>query len=353
MLLFKSSEMSDGIRRGLFLCSYSVVPALFPFMALSVFICKSKAADFFCGILRPLTSFLKIPASCGGILLSAIIGGYPSAAKCINDYVIDGIIDRKTGARMLCFSVNAGPSFLISALGTTVFGNFRVGIFLFCAQFISAAIIAFILSLFYKKQISETKPLRLPRKSNSVCAVESVISASESCFRMCAFIVLASGVLETVFDGSLFRSFSGSPVFEAVFSGFFEVTSGAFACGKIEGQTGVILAGAIASFSGISAMLQVAAITDESEIPLFPFIVSRFSHAAITAFILWIFLLFSGETAEVFSFGTEKLDAVFYSSAPAAVSLFCMASLFLLSVVPPESEKEPLLSRIKNKFNIF
>jgi len=30
-----------------------------------------------------------------------------------------------------------------------------------------------------------------------------------------------------------------------------------------------------------------------------------------------------------------------------------MASLFLLSIVPPKSEKEPFLSRIWNKFNFF
>ena len=51
--------------------------------------------------------------------------------------------------------------------------------------------------------------------------------------------------------------------------------------------------------------------------------------------------------------GTETAEAVLSASAPAAVSLLCMAALFLLSIVPPKSEKEPLLSRIRNKFEKF
>ena len=131
MLLFESAEIGEGIRKGLYLCSFSVIPALFPFMALSVFICKSSAADFFDVLFKPVLRFLKIPQNCGGILLSAIIGGYPAAAKCINDLVICGGLDRKSAARLLCFCVNAGPSFLIGAVGIGVFGSIKIGFLLF------------------------------------------------------------------------------------------------------------------------------------------------------------------------------------------------------------------------------
>ena len=140
---------------------------------------------------------------------------------------------------------------------------------------------------------------------------------------------------------------------KAIFSGFFEITAGVFSCAEIEGLASVIAAGAIASFSGISVILQVAAVTEESKIPLFPFIVSRFFHAGITAAILRIFFAFSKDTAAVFSTNGGSVEAVLSASAPAAVSMLCMASLFLLSVVPPKTEKEGVLSRIWNKFNIF
>ena len=137
VLLFNSGALSNGIRRGLSLCSGAVIPSLFPFMALSVFICKSYAADFFSAALRPVTKFLKLPESAGGILLAAAIGGYPAAAKCINDAVLCGTLTQKTGARMLTFCVNPGPPFLIAAVGGAMLGSIKAGLMLFFAQLFS------------------------------------------------------------------------------------------------------------------------------------------------------------------------------------------------------------------------
>ncbi len=313
-------------------------------MAISIFICKSRAADFFAEILKPITNLMKLPQCCAGALLSALFGGYPAAAKCINDLVCENRIDRKTASEMLCFCVNAGPPFLISFVGISVFGNIKTGFMIFIAQFLSSLVIAFAISVFSEnKKHSEISSLPY-RKSNSAAIIESVSSAAESCFRMCSFIVIACGALEILLE---YGSFSDkSPIAKALFSGFFEVTSGVLNCGKIEGTRAVIAAGAISSFSGISVILQVAAVTDESEVSLYPFIVSRFFHAFITAIFLRIFLLFSSESALAFSVKNEAVTAAVSASAPTAVSLLCMAALFLLSVVPPKSEKEPFLKRI-------
>jgi hypothetical protein len=253
---------------------------------------------------------------------------------------------------MLCYCVNAGPPFLISAIGIGIFGNIKIGFLLFAAQFLSSVIIAAAVSAFSKRTENIGFPAEIRRKSNASCAVESVISAAESCFRMCAFIVIACGVLEIIFSGEVFRKIP-SPLARALFSGFFEVTAGVFSCGKIGGFSAIIAAGAIASFSGISVILQVAAVTEESEIPLFPFLVSRIAGGAMSAGFLWVFLRFSGGEISAFAAKSETYEAVLSASAPAAVSLLCMAALFLLSIVPQKSEKEAVLSRIWNKFNIF
>ncbi len=350
ILLFQSAELSEGIRRGLSMCSYAVIPALFPFIALSVFICRSSAADFFETIFRPVTKLLKLPACCGGALLAAVIGGYPAAAKCISDLVIEGKLSQSCAAKMLCYCVNAGPPFLIGAVGIAVFGDIKIGAMLFAAQAVSSVLIALMTSVFSKKE-EETVVLKIPRPSNAVCVVDSIISAAESCFRMCAFIIIACGVFELLDESAPFSFFGESEAAKAILNGIFEVTSGCMACGNISGFSAVIIAGALASFSGISVMLQIAAVTDGSGISLTPFIFSRFVHAGITAAILKIFLIFSGETVASFAVKGSHIDAVLSASAPAAVSLLCMAALFLLSLVPPKSEKEPLFSQIRYKLS--
>lgn len=352
MLLFKSAELSEGIRYGLSLCSYSVIPSLFPFMVLSVFICKSSAAEFFAVLLRPIIKILRIPSASAGALLASLIGGYPTAAKCINDLVLEGLLDRKTASKMLCYCVNAGPPFLISAVGIAVFGNIKTGFLLFAAQIVSSFAIAVFIAFFSDKTDKKQLPRRI-YKPNFVCLVESVISAAESCFNMCAFIVLSAGVLELLQSGNIFSALSASPLAKALLCGFCEVTAGTVAAGEIKGSLGIMIAGAIASFSGVSVILQVAAATEKSNVSLAPFIVSRFFHAGITAVIIGFFLSLSPKTAAAFSIKTETAEAVLSASAPAAVSLLCMAALFLLSFVPPKSEKEPLFSRIKSKFAGF
>lgn len=352
MLLLRSPELGEGIRRGLRLCSESVIPSLFPFMALSVYICKSSAADFFAVLFRPLTRILKLPEICGGVLLSSVFGGYPAAAKNIADLCAEGSLEPQTGAKMLCYCVNAGPPFLISAVGISVFGSFRAGVLLFFAQILSSAFIALFIAVFSKKPEESPLVVFREKRSNSVCAAEAVVSAAESCFRMCAFIVLTCGVLDVCAGGSVFSA-AESPAAKAVLSGFFEVTAGAFSCGGVPGFAGIILAGAICSFSGVSVILQIAAVTDKSGIPLFPFIISRFFHAGITAALLRLFFSFSKEAAGAFSVRGSDTEALLSSSAPAAVSLLCMAALFLLSLVPPKSEKEPLFSRILTKITII
>ena len=126
-------------------------------------------------------------------MLSALIGGYPSAAKCINDLVLESALDRKTASKMLCYCVNAGPPFLISAVGTMGFGSFGIGLLLFVAQFLSSAIIALLISAFSKRMIWGERPAS-KIKNNALCIIESVTTSAESCFRMCAFIILGCGV---------------------------------------------------------------------------------------------------------------------------------------------------------------
>lgn len=353
LLLFKSAELSEGIRKGLSVCSYSVIPSLFPFIAVSVFICRSSAADFFERIFRPATKILKIPEECGGILLSALIGGYPSAAKCINDYVVGGIISRKTAGRLLCFCVNPGPTFVLSTVGMAVFGNIKAGLIILASHLITSFAAGIFLSAFSEKpDKSGYKPKPL-RKSDAAALVESVSAAAESCFRMCAFIVLAFGILEIAKNSRIFLSLMENPAAKAAFYGIFEVTSGCLSCAEVGGYSGIVLAGAMLSFSGISVILQICAITDESKIPLFPFIASRFVNAVLTAGIIRLFLVFSKESSAVFAIKGSAAEGIFSASAPAAVSLLCMASLFLLSIVPPKSEKEPFFSRIRNKISQF
>lgn len=350
-LLFQSEELSMGIRRGLSLCTTLVIPSLFPFMALSVFLTNSRASLFLPQLFRPFTRLLKLPQTAGSLLLSALIGGYPAAAKGIADYVTAGRLDQKTGARMLTFCVNAGPPFLIGAVGVGIFHSRKLGFLLFLAQFLSASLIALLPTFFLTRPTDTPASSRSSVPSNASCLVSAVIEAAESCFRMCAFVLLVCGVVDLLSGVPFLRFFTENPLYNALFTGFFEVTAGVAACG-VSGA-GLLTAGAITSFSGLCVIFQIAAVTDQSGISLRPFLLSRPVHALFTVGFLRLFLSFSHETVETFSAKGGTMEAVFSASAPAAVSLLCMASLFLLTLIPAETEEKPKNSRRKPKILRF
>lgn len=350
-LLFQSGELSVGIRRGLSLCSTLVIPSLFPFMVLSSFLIHSRASLFLSQLFQPFTSFLKLPKSTGSLLLSALIGGYPAAAKGIADYTRDGRLDSKTAARMLTFCVNAGPPFLIGAVGVGIFHSRKLGFLLFLAQFLSAVLLALLSTVFRSETVINRKTQNPILPSNSSCLISSVLDAAESCFRMCAFVLLVCGVVDLLSGIPFLRIITENPLYNALFIGFFEVTAGAVAC-SVPGA-GPLTAVAITSFSGLCVIFQIAAVTDQSGISLKPFLLSRLFHALFSVGFLRLFLSFSPETVETFSARNGTVEAVFSASAPAAVSLLCMTSLFLLTLVPAETEEKAKNNRQKTKIIHF
>lgn len=337
MLLLRAGPAADGARAGLSLCAGLVVPSLFPFMALSIFICESPASRFFGRLTAPITKLLRLPESAGAVLLAAAVGGYPSAAKCLAEAVKSGAMERRTAERMLSFCVNAGPPFLISAVGVGIFGSASIGAVLLAAQAVSAILIAAVGALMSKESPPSENATR-DYPPISVCATRAVTLAAGAAFNMCAFIVIFSSALELLRAAGAFDMFSGSPLALALSSGFFEVTSGCALCAGLPGYAGPVAAAALASFSGVSVMGQIAGAVEGSGIDLRAFLLSRLPHAALSAALCRLLLGLFPEAVESlarFGGGVSPSTSV---SAPAVVSLLCMTALFLLSLIPENSK---------------
>lgn len=137
-LLADAAAVSEGVRRGLEVCGGVLIPSLFPFMALSGFLSITEYGRILSAPLRAVTTRIyKLPGDLGVIVLLSMIGGYPVGAKMIAGLLERGRIDRETASRMLCFCVNSGPSFLISAVGVGMFRDRSAGVILFATQTIA------------------------------------------------------------------------------------------------------------------------------------------------------------------------------------------------------------------------
>ncbi len=111
VLILDSRTALSGGSEGLRICLMSVVPALLPFLVLSVLLTATLSPGH-SGILRPLGRFCKMPPGSEGLLLLGLLGGYPSGAQAVTQAYHGGSLSREDARRLLGFCSNAGPAFL-------------------------------------------------------------------------------------------------------------------------------------------------------------------------------------------------------------------------------------------------
>jgi len=301
-ILADSAAVAQGIRDGLLVCGNVLIPSLFPFMVLSGFISRSGYARILSAPLIPITTkVFKLPAHMGVVVLLSLVGGYPVGARMVAGLLEDGEIDIPTAQRMLCFCVNCGPSFLISAVGVGMLMSKAAGVILFATQTLATLLIGAAVSFRVKPPAGKGKTAA--NLGGASVFVPAVTGASSSMLTMCAFAVLFSGVLALVRSSGLVALLAGilpakEPVIRAVICGFFEVTSGCLSACALGGTLGFGLISVFVSFSGLSVLFQIISCFEKVKVSFRRFISARLVHAMLsTAMALPLYRHFCGDQA--------------------------------------------------------
>lgn len=326
-LLICSDIVRQGVLSGLETCAFVLIPSLFPFMVLSGILSESRAANTLQKALAPVTRrFFRLPACTGCTVLMGMIGGYPVGAKMTAALLEQKRIDVRTAGRMLCFCVNAGPSFLISAVGAGLLGNLRSGFLLLCCQWASALIIGFFLGRKRPLPAEDIGPADgqrgLPFSSSLVRGVQSGIDGMLS---VIGYVLLFSAVTQMlsafVKADSLLLSWA---------AGFLEVTTG---CVRAAEENDLVLIGFFVSFSGFSVFFQAISFFKGAGPSFFPFFLSRLAHGLITAFFVKIGIYLFPQTAKtVFSNFSYSIHPELSSTPTVAILLIFLCGVLLFSI---------------------
>lgn len=113
VLLLCSADTARAVREGLALCAGSVIPALFPFLAVSGLL---TALDAGAAPGRGRMLLARVlgcgPAGAGAFLLG-LVGGYPVGARTVAQLYREKRISRPEACRLLLFCNNCGPAFIL------------------------------------------------------------------------------------------------------------------------------------------------------------------------------------------------------------------------------------------------
>lgn len=257
-------------------CLEVIVPSLFAFTALSIYLQKS---GLYRTALRPITfplsKLLRMDEELCAVFVLANIGGYPVGTRLLSELVSSGRLSSKDAGRMLCCCFGSGPSFVIGIAGMCVFRSSGAGLTLFAACFMSSLLIAAAVRMGGEIKL-ERSDERYDLSADTF--VSSVTGSARVMFTVCVMIVGFSAITVMLRQVGIFalfeRVFGSAEVFPAIM----EVTR---IKDVLPTRYAMPLCAALLSFGGVCVQLQIVALA--KGIPLGRFFVSRAGAAALSA----------------------------------------------------------------------
>ena len=160
-LILYPKQAAQGVSEGLGICAATIIPTLFPFMVLAQLAVRSGFAERLGRAAAPVFErIFFLPGVCAPVVLMGMTGGYPVGARMAAGLYRAGSIGPEHLNRLLCFCVNAGPSFIISTVGVMLLGSERAGLIMLAAAVASSLTVGIVLGVLSK--------LRYTRNSRSI-----------------------------------------------------------------------------------------------------------------------------------------------------------------------------------------
>ncbi|SMB93569.1 sporulation integral membrane protein YlbJ [Desulfonispora thiosulfatigenes DSM 11270] len=315
-MILHPEETFNGAGFGLKTWSTVLIPSLLPFFIITDLMVELGIVRLLGvlleNIMRPL---FKQPGEAGFVLAMGLTSGFPMGAVLTNQLLENDVCTKEEATRLICFTNNASPVFLLVAIPIGMFNNPSLGILLAICHYGANIILGITLGIFSSK----SNYLNVSKNSSFTSKIHSAISSLiknkkplgiilgnavnksiKNILLIGGFVVFFSVFLEILKNSSLFvvlqivlgkgLMFLGldSSFSQAITTGFFEMTLGA----KTAAETNaplieqLIIVSFILGWSGLSIQAQVTSIVGKMDIPISKYIFSRLLHGVISCFLI-------------------------------------------------------------------
>lgn len=308
MILAFPQAVCGGVLYGLDMSVRIIIPALFPFTVTALFLVKS-------GGINILSKLFGLPFS---VFILSALGGYPSGALLLNDLFKTGRLLKSNAERALFFSINAGPSFVLTAVGAGFMNNRKLGAILL----ISHIAASFILCIIFGRSI---KPEKICVKKDSTCVSDAfVLSVNGAVNSMLGIAGTVSVVSAVYFVLNEILNKDAAKIISA----FFEVT-----LGVRENSGNIILCAFLLGFGGLSVIMQVKYLAKDFSPSIVKILLGRIMHGALNAVLCFIILYFFPVAVETASNNVEFSEKIFFVSLPASLAFLFMCIMFVFTTL--------------------
>lgn len=318
--LFAYPEITlEGAKNGVNICLNSLIPSLFPFMALSTFIMRTDALHIINKFFGKVTKLLfLLPENACQIIFMSLIGGYPVGAKLTADALKNNRITENEAKRLCIFCMNAGPAFTVTAIGVNIYKSAAAGVIIFVSLCASSLVLGVLTRFLADGKIILQKNTAIKNFSSEDITF-SVWDAFESTLKICAWVILFSAFLSPV-TAKLGQS-------GKILGAVAEVTAGSITVSKI---CPIPVVTALCGFGGFCVHCQVLKFLRQCTLQYKLFFVGRILNSAISAVICHIILYYIPiEQSVVYTFESARISALSVSLPTVIAFIFMFVTMVL------------------------
>ena len=313
LVTFSSSNLTAA-KSGLKLWANNVVPSLFPFFIATNLLSHTNIINY---ISKKCNKFMRpifnVPGESAYAFVLGLISGYPMGAKIVTDLRTNNNCTKDEGERMLCFTNNSGPLFILGTVGISMFGNSTIGLLLLITHILACISVGIIFKFWKKDKETFNFSNNINSTSNKYKNItfsnlgevlgKSITNSISTILMIGGFVVIFSSIISILNSSGFFSSitFMLIPIFNflhidtsfiyGILTGLLEITNGINSISSINIKhisVNIIITAFLLGFGGLSVLLQVLSITSKTDLSIKPYIYGKLLHGLLAAFYTFI-----------------------------------------------------------------
>ena len=313
LVIFSKTNLLAA-KSGLVLWANSIVPVLFPFFVATELLTHTNLPYYLGKILNKfMKPIFNIRGEGSFAFIMGIISGYPIGAKIAANFRQNNICSKAECERLLSFTNNSGPLFIIGTVGITMFGYSSIGFLLLITHLLASLTVGFIFRFWKYNEKSYTQNQTYTQASNENISLSnlggvignSISSSINTILLIGGFVVLFSVIISILQTSHLLATVSNciNPLLNlfnistnfssGIISGILELTNGLNLVCNIhikQLSINIIIASFLLGLGGLSILLQVWSTISKTDLSIKPYILGKLLHACFSALYTFLFL---------------------------------------------------------------
>lgn len=293
-LIFFSSSNILAVQTSLDLFLNAIFPSLFPFLIVSELLSYTSIISFlsakFEKIMRPL---FNVPGIGSYPFIMGLISGYPVGARIVANLRKQNLLSKNEAERLLIFTNNAGPLFIIGSIGCSIYLNKNIGFLLLAISISSSIITGFVFGKIYKdsnRASSDSNTIELTISSFGEIVSKCIKNAFFTLSNVCGFVILFSLIISMIKSSGILSLINNIWI-ENFALGLLEITNGIKSISALSGSsmlTCLIMTSALLGTGGICVLLQVWSSISNTDLSIKPYVLGKLFNGIVSAIMMFI-----------------------------------------------------------------